>query len=104
MSGGTLRQSVVIHNPQGFHMRPKAAVAQQAQKCQCDVRLHWNGRSFDGKSMLDLMLLAAEQGQEVIFETDGPDAREALPALIDALRQFEDEEAAGQAPTPLPNS
>jgi phosphocarrier protein len=104
MSGGSLRQSVVIRDPRGFHLRPKSAVAQQAQKYRCDVRLHWNGQTFDGKSMFDLLLLAAEQGHEVTVETDGPDAAEALPALLEAMRKFEDEEAADGASPQIQSS
>jgi phosphotransferase system HPr (HPr) family protein len=101
----TLQQTVVICNPQGFHMRPKAAFARLAGDYQSDVRLSWNGQSFDGKSMWALMGVAAEQGQSVIVEVNGPDADQALPALVAVLcHPGEDSAAPGPAPPSITNS
>jgi phosphocarrier protein HPr len=85
MSGSTLRRSVRITNPQGFHMRPKAAFAQLAMRFASDVAVLWDGQRFNGKSMMDLMLVGAEQNQEVVVEAEGPDAAEAVAALADVL-------------------
>jgi phosphotransferase system HPr (HPr) family protein len=86
MNGGhSLRRTVVITNPQGFHMRPKAAFAQTASRFQGDVSLHWEGATFNGKSIFELMLLAAPEGSEVEVEVNGPDAAEALEALSAVL-------------------
>jgi phosphotransferase system HPr (HPr) family protein len=105
MSDRSLQQTVVITNPQGFHFRPKAAVAQRAMTYQCDVRLHWNGQVFNGKSMLELLLLAAEQGQAVTVEADGPDAAEALEALTAILAAPGVDEATSEpSPPSVPNT
>ena len=68
----SLQQTVVIRNPQGFHMRPKAAFARLAGDYQCEVRVLWNGQTFDGKSMWALMGVAAEPGHSVTIEVTGP--------------------------------
>src|SRR5262245_18295260 len=83
--GHSLRQIVLITNPQGFHMRPKAALAQTASRFQSDVTLHWEGKPFNGKSIFDLMLLAALPGSEVELEACGPDAHAALETLAAVL-------------------
>jgi phosphotransferase system HPr (HPr) family protein len=99
MTSPPLRHTVLITNPQGFHFRPKAAVAQSAQGFQCDIRLCWNGQKFNGKSMLELMMLAAEKGHEVTVEAEGPDAAEALEALVAVLSSTpQEDEATGPAP------
>jgi phosphotransferase system HPr (HPr) family protein len=85
MSDSTLRQSVRITNPQGFHLRPKAAFVRLAMKFASEVWVFWDNQRFNGKSILDLMLVAAEQNHEVVVETEGPDAAEALPALVAVL-------------------
>ena len=85
MNGAPLRQAVRITNPQGFHMRPKAKFAEVAARFQCAVTLTWEGRAWNGKSMWDLMLVAAPQGDELVVETDGPDAAEALLRLVELL-------------------
>jgi phosphocarrier protein HPr len=94
MNGYPLRQAVRITNPQGFHMRPKAAFAELAGRFQSNVAVHWDGRAWNGKSMWDLMLVAAPQDAEVVVEVDGPDAAEALAALVAVLNDPPDEEPA----------
>lgn len=81
MIGPSLRRNVRITNPQGFHLRPKAAFAQMASKFKSAVTVHWEGLSSNGKSIFELMLVAAPQGSELVLEALGPDAPDALEAL-----------------------
>jgi phosphocarrier protein HPr len=46
-----------------------------------NVRVRYNGKEVDGKSVLDLMTLAAPEGSTVRVRADGPDAAEAMHAL-----------------------
>jgi phosphotransferase system HPr (HPr) family protein len=85
MKGETLRRQVTITNPQGFHMRPATAFAQLASRFQCTVTLYKDSKQINGKSPLELMFLAAEQGTEVTIEASGVDAAEALDALAALL-------------------
>jgi phosphocarrier protein HPr len=86
MNGDLLQHTVVITNPQGFHLRPMAAFARLAGDFQSNVTLSWQGRTGNGKSIFDLMMLAAPQGSEFTLEVDGPDAPAALEALVAVLR------------------
>jgi phosphocarrier protein HPr len=86
MNGPPLLQKVVITNPQGFHMRPMAAFAQLASRFDSSVKVSREGQSVNGKSILDLMLLAAAQGTELTLEVAGPDAAAALDALVQLLK------------------
>jgi phosphocarrier protein HPr len=92
MNGEPLRQKVVISNPQGFHMRPMAAFAQLAARFESSVKVSREGQSVNGKSILDLMLLAAAQGTELTIETAGPDAQAALDDLVNLLKTPTEEE------------
>jgi len=80
-----LRQIVRINNPQGLHMRPAAAFAQMARQFESSVVVWYNERSVNGKSWLDLMLLAALPGADVELEVIGEDALSALPKLAELL-------------------
>jgi phosphocarrier protein len=82
---GSLKQTVRIVNPHGFHMRPMANFARLAGKFKSRVTLTWADQTSDGKSMFDLMLLAAPQGSEMIIEVSGPDEQEAIEALVKVL-------------------
>jgi phosphocarrier protein HPr len=93
MNGEPLVQKVVITNPQGFHMRPMAAFAQLASRFESSVKVSREGQSVNGKSILDLMLLAAAQGTELTLEVAGPDAQPALDALVNLLKTPLEEES-----------
>jgi len=92
MNGECLQRKVTITNPQGFHMRPQAAFAKLASCSPCSVRVRKDEKQVNGKSLLELMLLAAEQGAELIVEVVGPDARQTLDALVAILAAPEPEE------------
>jgi phosphocarrier protein HPr len=93
MNGETLQQKVVITNAQGLHMRPLTAFAEMAGRFQSGVTVIKEDKRVNGKSPLDLMLLAAEQGTELIIEASGADAAQALDALVELLRGLANEDA-----------
>jgi len=62
-------------------MRPSAAFVELAGRFNCDVKVSHNGQTVNGKSIWDLMLLAAMPGSELTLIADGPDAPQALDAL-----------------------
>jgi phosphotransferase system HPr (HPr) family protein len=101
MNGQPLNQTVTIRDPQGLHMRPAAAFAKAARQFQSTVTVRLNDRSVNGKSQLDLMLLAAEPGAELILEVAGEDAPGALALLadlIEAVAADGEEDDAGPPP------
>ena len=80
-----LRQSVKIANPQGLHMRPAAAFAELASRFESSVTVYRENQPVDGKNWLELLLLAAEPGTELLLEVAGRDAATALDALATQL-------------------
>jgi phosphocarrier protein len=66
-------------------LRPKGEFAKLASQFESTVKVSWQGRTGNGKSMWDLMLVSAPQGDEVTVEVTGPDARQALDALAALL-------------------
>lgn len=93
MKDDPIRQTVTITNPQGFHMRPMQAFVEAASKFPCTVTVTRAGMPpVNGKSMLGLMGLVADQGTELVIEVSGPRAAEALQALLQAFHRNYDEE------------
>jgi phosphocarrier protein HPr len=93
MTGDSLRHSVTITNPSGLHMRPLQAFVEAAGRFQSTVFITKDGgERVNGKSLLNLLSLAAEQGTIVHLEVAGPDCREALGVLVEVLqRTYTDE-------------
>ena len=75
-----LTQKVVVNLQNGLHLVPSSQIVKLAQRFTCEVRLRKGDRVVDGKSVLDLITLAAEHGEELQVEVRGNDAAEALNA------------------------
>jgi phosphocarrier protein HPr len=73
---------VVIPNKKGLHARASAQFVRCAGTFNAKVRVTREGHTVGGTSIMGLMMLAAGQGQSILIETEGGDARTALDALI----------------------
>ena len=100
MKRETLQRTVTVMDPQGLHMRPAAAFAKLARQFQSTVTVRRDDRSVNGKSQLDLMLLAAEPGAQLVLEVSGEDAATALSALgaVLSAASFGEDEQNGPPP------
>jgi len=88
MSGEPIRYTLTIANPQGLHMRPIAALVEAASRFQSSVTILKDGQPpANGKSVMSLLGLAAEKGTQITFEIHGPDAGDALKAVVDAIER-----------------
>jgi phosphotransferase system HPr (HPr) family protein len=84
-TAGSLRKAVTIANPNGLHMRPATLFAQKARCYSSSVAVELGDRRADGKSAVDLIMLIAMPGAELVIETAGDDAEHALSELSELL-------------------
>ena len=82
MSEGKLTRTVVVSNRQGLHLRPAMQIAQMAAKFVSKIELVRNQDRVNGKSMLEITGFAAEMGTNLVIEASGPDAAEAVEAIV----------------------
>lgn len=80
-----VRRQVEITNPLGLHLRPAEKFVRLAHQFKADIHIHHKGKQFNGKSILDLATLTAERGTQLDLEACGPDAAEALAALVELV-------------------
>ena len=77
-----IRESVKLTNRNGLHARPAHLFVQTANRFASEVRVsREGGESVDGKSIMGIMMLAAEYGSVLDLESEGSDAAEQLAAL-----------------------
>ena len=76
----TTRDATVV-NPLGLHARPAAALVKLASTFQSHIEVARDDVSVNGKSIMGVMMLAAECGSVLTFKADGPDAEKAVEAL-----------------------
>ncbi len=77
-----LKRRVIIQNRLGVHARPAALLVKEAARFRSEVFISKNGLEVNGKSIMGVMMLAAEQGSEIDIRVEGDDAAEALSALV----------------------
>ena len=77
----TLSREVVVANSQGLHARPADMLTREARKWQSRIELVADAQRADGKSILEVLTLAAEAGTRLVVEATGPDAQQALEAI-----------------------
>ena len=81
MSEQTVMRQVVVGMRQGLHARPADMLAREARKWQSRIELVAGSQRADGKSILEVLTLAAEEGTRVVVEATGPDAADAIAAI-----------------------
>ncbi|MEM6756371.1 MAG: HPr family phosphocarrier protein [Planctomycetota bacterium] len=81
----TASAQVVIQNPLGLHARPAMAFVDAANGFAAQVRVIKDDQKVDGKSIMQLMMLAAVQGTSLTVEAEGDDAEAAVSELSEML-------------------
>lgn len=78
---GSVVKTVRVINPAGLHARPCHSVVSLAREFDAELRIANGAHSVNGRSILELMTLAASMGTELELSASGDDAS----ALIEAL-------------------
>ncbi len=79
---GKLSAVVRITNKRGLHARASAKIVEAAARYQSEIMVIKDGQAVDARSIMGLMMLAASMGSEVELTAEGPDAQEAMTAII----------------------
>jgi len=77
-----ITQTARIINRLGLHARPSAQLVSTASRYQSEVYFTKAELRVNGKSIMGVMMLAAEQGSELLVEIDGSDEQEAMNAIL----------------------
>ncbi|HYT70197.1 MAG TPA: HPr family phosphocarrier protein [Gemmatimonadales bacterium] len=77
-----IERAAKIVNPLGMHARPAAELVKVANRFRSKVEVRKDDLAVNGKSILGVMMLAAECGSSLTITTDGDDAGEAMEALL----------------------
>ena len=75
-------RAVQILNKNGLHARPAAEIVKAASRFKSDITIVRDDLEVNGKSIMGVMMLAAECGATLSLRADGPDAEEALGAIV----------------------
>jgi len=77
-----IEREVVIRNRSGLHTRPAATLVKTAARFKADFYIYKDGMEINGKSIIGVMTLAAEQGAKLTLRFDGADEADAAAAVV----------------------
>jgi phosphotransferase system HPr (HPr) family protein len=80
-----VEQNVTIQNRLGLHARACSVFVKEAAKFASHIFVVRDGLEVNGKSILGVMMLAAEMGAQITLRADGKDEKEALEALVQVV-------------------
>jgi phosphocarrier protein len=78
-------RTVKIVNKLGLHARPSAQLVSVTAKFKSEVYITRDDLRINAKSIMGVMMLAAEKGSELVIEVTGPDEEAALKAVADLI-------------------
>jgi phosphocarrier protein HPr len=80
-------RSVQIVNKNGLHARPAAEIVKVASKFQSEITMVREDLEVNGKSIMGVMMLAAEYGSTLLVRANGPDADQAVSAIAELVER-----------------
>ena len=76
-----IERRVTLGSKSGLHARPASVFVQHAKGFQSQITLSKNDKTVNAKSILSVLTLGAEQGDQVILKVNGDDAQLAIDKL-----------------------
>lgn len=86
-----IEREVTIKNRTGLHTRPAATLVKLAAKFKSEFFIYKDGLQINGKSIIGVMTLAAEQGSTLLLRFDGEDEEDAAKAIVELFEKGFDE-------------
>ncbi len=80
-----VQKDIIVKNKTGLHARPAAMFVQIANKYDSDITIIKEDQEVDGKSIMGILMLAAEKGSAITIVADGDDAEKAVEELSKML-------------------
>jgi phosphocarrier protein HPr len=80
-----VRKEIVVENKTGLHARPAALFVQMANKYESDITIIKDEQEVNGKSIMGILMLAAEKGARITIVAEGDDAEAAVEELSEIL-------------------
>lgn len=82
-----IEELMVIENKHGLHARPAAQFVKIAGKFKSDIKVIKDGLEVNGKSIMGIMMLAAEPDSEITIIANGEDEIDAMDALRELIQK-----------------
>lgn len=82
---------VIVRNYPGIHAHPAVLFVKKASLFRSEITVTNGSLSVNGKSIMGVLMLAAETGTNLVIRANGPDENDAVAALVQLIdRKFEE--------------
>ncbi|HIV86154.1 MAG TPA: HPr family phosphocarrier protein [Candidatus Monoglobus merdigallinarum] len=80
-------KKVTVTNPEGLHMRPAGVFTKSVAVFDSDVTIKFNGKTYNGKSIMNVLAACIKCGSEIEIECSGSDEEAALAKAIELVQE-----------------
>jgi len=85
MADVIVKKEIIVKNKTGLHARPAAMFVQIANKFESEITITKEDQKVNGKSIMGILMLAAEKGSRITIIAEGVDAAAAVEELSQVL-------------------
>jgi phosphocarrier protein HPr len=82
------KRKVLLANEVGLHARPAAKFVQLAAKFKCTIKVLKGEAEADAKSIMSILFLDAQKGEEITIRAEGEDSALAVESLVELVEAF----------------
>jgi len=82
-----VKREIIVKNKTGLHARPAAMFVQIANKFESEITITKENQKVNGKSIMGILMLAAEKGSRITIIAEGVDATLAVKELSNVLSE-----------------
>jgi len=76
-----MQKELTVQNRLGLHARPASLVVSEASKFRSEIHLSRDAVEINAKSIMGVMMLAAEKGSRILVTASGEDEQQAIEAI-----------------------
>lgn len=81
-----IEKSITVENETGIHARPAGLIVREASKFKSGITFVKGSKVYNAKSVMSVMTMAADKGEEIVIRVDGTDEEAALAAMVNLIK------------------
>lgn len=80
-----LERTIIVKDKIGLHARTAAILAKKAMQFRSEIKIVFNNKEINGKSMLSILSLGVEYGREIKIKVNGEDEQRTVDSLVQLI-------------------
>lgn len=81
-------EKVILRNEIGLHARPASVFIREAVRHPCEINIVKDQRNYNAKSIMSVLSMSANKGDEILIQAQGEGEEKAVKALVDLIENI----------------